>query len=94
MKDFMLLSKNITSYKIRELLDNNNNIICDLHDKWGRIGIKIKDIHKNHLLLIDNTEHDLEDKYLYNLIYIEKGNKYSLTEHDEYYEKIEISNDY
>ena len=37
--------------------------------------------------------HILEDKYLYNIIYNEKKDNYSLKEHDEYQEKLEINND-
>ena len=37
--------------------------------------------------------HRLEDKYLYNIIYNQKKDEYSLQEQDEYYEKIEAGSD-
>jgi hypothetical protein len=35
----------------------------------------------------------LQDRFLYNIIYNQKLNKYSLQEQGEYYEKIEQSNE-
>lgn len=94
-KDFMLLSKSVVSVKVRELLDKSKKVICDLHDRDGKIGLEIIDVINNHqeeksfVILKDNNKHSLHEKFLYNLIYNTNKNLYSLQEHDEYFEKIE-----
>ena len=95
VKDYMYLSKNSTSFKIREFLDNGVKVICDLTDRDGKISLRILDIENDHdedksiLTLKDNSKYYLEDKFLYNLIYMKKRGEYSLQEQDEYFEKIE-----
>lgn len=95
-RDWMLISKNFLIQKIEELLELNKIIICNLRDRDGKIGINIIDVisdtdnENNMLILKDGSKFNLSDKYLYNLIYNSKLDKYSLEEHDEYYEKIEI----
>lgn len=97
-RDFMFLSKNTTYSKIKELMNRNKRIICDLHDKNGKIGFEIIDI-KNHIesetceIIMKNETFELHDKFLYNIIYNLKRDVYSLQEQDEYFEKIEIKND-
>ena len=98
MKDFMYLSKNSTYDKIKDLLDKDRKVICDLHDRDGKIGLKVVDIENDFeedeciLHLKGDETFVLEDKFLYNLIYNKKKDEYSLQEQDEYYEKIEASN--
>lgn len=98
MKDFMYLSKNSTYDKIKDLLDKERKVICDLHDRDGKIGLKVVDIENDFeedeciLHLKGDETFVLEDKFLYNLIYNKKKDEYSLQEQDEYYEKIEASN--
>ena len=95
-KDYMLISKNFVVKKINELLDDNIVVICDLHDRNGKIGLSISKIQndmdneKSILYLNNQSTHELSDKYLYNLIYNTKTDKYYLEEHDEYFEKIEV----
>ena len=50
MKDFMLLSKNATFAKIKDILENDKKIICNLEDNNGKFG-----------LLITNIENDFEE---------------------------------
>lgn len=94
-KDLMYLSKNTTFKKIKDFLERGKKVICDLHDRDGKIGLEIKDIKNNieeetcSLKLKDDSNHELHDKFLYNLIYNIKKNQYSLQEQDEYFEKIE-----
>ena len=94
-KDFMLLSKSVVSVKIKELIDKSKRVICDLHDRDGKIGLEIIDIindyekEESFVVLKDNNKHLLHEKFLYNLIYNTNKNLYSLQEHDEYFEKIE-----
>lgn len=94
-KDFMLLSKSVVSVKIKELIDNSKKVICDLHDRDGKINIEIIDVindyekEESFVILKDNNTHPLHEKFLYNLIYNTNKNLYSLQEHDEYFEKIE-----
>ena len=98
MKDFMYLSKNSAYLRIEDLLNNNKTIICNLHDKDGKIGLKImkiENIFEDDICTIfmkGNETHNLEDKFLYNIIYSTKKDEYSLQEQDEYFEKIEASN--
>jgi hypothetical protein len=94
-----MLSKNMTYEKIKDLLGKNRSVICDLNDRDGKIGLPIIDIknsiddEKCLIVMKDNITHNLHDKYLYNLIFNIKRDNYSLQEHDEYFEKIEASND-
>lgn len=98
MKDFMYLSKNSTYDKIKDLLEKSKKVICDLHDRDGKIGLKVVDIENDFeedeciLYLKGDETFILEDKFLYNLIYNKKKDEYSLQEQDEYYEKIESTN--
>jgi len=100
MKDFMYLSKNSTFSKIEDLLANGKKVICDLHDRNGRFGLpitRVENIFEEDvctILMKGGERHMLEDKFLYNIIYNQKKDEYSLQEQDEYYEKIEAgSND-
>jgi hypothetical protein len=98
-RDWMLLSKNSTYSKIKELLSKKKVIICDLKDRDGKIGLPILDIDNDFseevclIYMKDNLTHKLYDKFLYNIIFNQKNKKYSLQEHDEYFEKIEASHD-
>ena len=94
MKDFMYLSKNSTYDKVKDLIDKSRRVICDLHDRDGKIGLRIIDIENDFeedeciLHLKGSETFILEDKFLYNLIYNKNRDEYSLQEQDEYYEKI------
>jgi hypothetical protein len=94
-KDWMLLSKNSTYLKVKELLSKNKTIICDLNDRDGKIGLPILNIDNDFeeevcmIYMKDNLTHELHDKFLYNILFNSKNKKYSLQEHDEYFEKIE-----
>jgi hypothetical protein len=98
MKDFMYLSKNSTYSKIEDLLKNKKTIICNLHDKDGKFGLKIVSIENVFeedictVIMKGDERHNLQDKFLYNIIYNTKKDEYSLEEQDEYFEKIEASN--
>lgn len=98
MKDFMYLSKNSTYDKVKDLLDKDRKVICNLCDRYGKIGLKIVNIENDFeedeciLYLKGEETFTLEDKFLYNLIYNKRKDEYSLQEQDEYYEKIEASN--
>ena len=95
-KDWMMLSKSATSTKVKELIELDRKVICDLHDRNGKIGLQIlnivDDIESDFSIIIMKGEerHKLQDKFLYNLIYSVKKNQYSLQEHDEYFEKLTV----
>ena len=95
-KDWMMLSKSATSTKVKELIELDYKVICDLHDRNGKIGLQIlnivDDIESDFSTIIMKGEekHKLQDKFLYNLIYSVKKNQYSLQEHDEYFEKLTV----
>ena len=97
-KDLMYLSKNSTFKVVKKLIESGKRVICDLHDRNGKIGLPIIDIENNFELeicrvIMKNEEHYLHDRFLYNLVYNCKKNEYSLQEQDEYFEKIEAKND-
>jgi hypothetical protein len=95
-KDWMMLSKSATSTKVKELIELDRKVICDLHDRNGKIGLQIlnivDDIESDFSIIIMKGEekHKLQDTFLYNLIYSVKKNQYSLQEHDEYFEKLTV----
>jgi hypothetical protein len=95
MKDFLYISKNSAFKKISELLEIGKKVICDLHDRNGKIGLEITGIENNFeedtciITMKGEEKHQLHDKFLYNLIYSIKKDQYSLQEQDEYFEKIE-----
>jgi hypothetical protein len=95
----MLLSKNSAASKVTQLIDGGKTVICDLEDRYGRIGLGIIGIENNHqnddctIKMRGGETHTMKDSSLYNIIFNVKKNKYSLQEHDEYIEKIEAGND-
>lgn len=97
--DFMMLSKNVTCKKIKDLLDKQKKVICDLHDRDGKFGLQIIDLVDDHeketstIIMKSDEKHQLHDKFLYNLIYNVKKNEYSLQEHGEYYEKLKVKDE-
>jgi len=99
MKDYLYLSKNSTFKKITEILEIGKKIICDLHDRNGKIGLEIIEIVNNFeqetciLTLKGGEKHNLHDKFLYNLIYNIEKDQYSIEEQDEYFEKIPTENE-
>lgn len=99
IKDYLYLSKNSTFQKITHLLEKKKKVICDLHDRNGKIGLEIIAIENNfekEICLVNlkgGETHTLHDKFLYNLIYNVKKDIYSLQEQDEYFEKIESKSD-
>jgi len=99
IKDYMYISKNMAYSKIKEFLENGKTVICDLHDRDGKIGMKILNIRNHHdediciIDLKDGTKFKMTDNYLYNLIYNNKKDLHSLVAQDEYYEKIESNYD-
>lgn len=99
-KDYMMISKNTVFRKVKNLLEKDKTVICNLTDRYGKIGQPIVDITSNFtngicvIKVKSGIEKKLHDRYLYNIIYSVKKNKYSLEEHDEYYEKIESKNDF
>jgi hypothetical protein len=95
-KDLMFLSKNATSRKVKEILERGKKVICDLHDRDGKIGLEILSIENNVDsvtcdVIMRNETHQLHDRFLYNIIYNNIKKEYSLQEQDEYYEKIEAT---
>ena len=99
MKDYMYLSKNTTFNKVKSLVDAGKTVICDLYDRNSKIGIKLKDIENDFenetciMTLKNDEKHSLHDKFLYNIIYNNKKDEYSLQAQDEYFEKIPVDNE-
>ena len=99
MTHLLYISKNSAFKKISELLEIGKKVMCDLHDRNGKIGLEITGIENNFeedtctITMKGEEKHQLHDKFLYNLIYNIKQNEYSLQEQDEYFEKIESKNE-
>lgn len=97
-KDYMMLAKNSTFYRLKDMLNKQVKIICNLKDRDGKIGEKLLDIKSNQnetfeLVLEKETPCKLYDRFLYNIKYNENKKLYSLEEHGEYFEKIKVNND-
>ena len=98
-KDFSYLTRSDAFEKIRDILDNNKKVICDLFDSNGQIGIEILSIYNNfdtekcYMILKNGEKIELRDNFLYNIIYSVKKDEYSLQSQDEYYERIPIKNE-
>lgn len=94
-KDYMLLSRFVVCSKIEEILSSNLSVICNLTDRDGKIGLPILDVKNvkedSVLILKGEKKLPIKDNFLYNLIYNTKKREYSLEEHDEYFEKIEVN---
>lgn len=95
MTDLMLLSKNSACNRIGSMLENGKKVMCDLCDRNGKIGLQILEVENDHeqetctIRMKGGVEHLLDERFLYNIIYNQKKDSYSLQEQDEYHEKIE-----
>jgi hypothetical protein len=47
-KDWMLLSKSVVATRVKNFIDNGIKVICDLHDRDGKIGIEVIDVINNY----------------------------------------------
>jgi len=97
--DFKMLSKETTFDKISRLLDENKKVICNLHDRDGKIGLQIISIYNDFgseesILTLKNSQKvKLKDNLLYNILYNSNRNEWSLEMEDEFYEKIPIKDE-
>lgn len=97
--DFRMLSKESTFSKISKLLEDNKRIICNLIDRDGKIGIQIVQIYNKYedessIMTLKNGEKiKLKDNILYNLIYNNNNDEWSLEMEDEYFEKLPIKDE-
>lgn len=98
-RDYLLLSKSRTCDIIKEILDNELTVVCNLTDRDGKVGLKISEVYDDiqfeysTLLLKDGSRHNLYDRFLYNIKYVNKKDHFSLEEHDEYFEKLTVKNE-
>lgn len=96
LKDYSHLSKNMAVDIIESLMKKDIKIICDLTDRDGKFGDEIISLKNNfeedkcEIRLKRGNKCCLSDRFLYNLTYNINKNLYSLTEQDEYFEKITI----
>ena len=94
--DYRLLDKETTFSKIENLLKENRKVICNLHDRDGKIGLRILSIFNDFgseecIMTMKNGEkHKLKDNFLYNIIYNQDQDEYSLEEEDEFFEKVPL----
>ena len=96
--DFSHLSRDDTFEKIKSILSDKKQVICDLNDRDGKIGLPIISVFHNYenekvyLVLNNKLRFELKDNYLYNMIYISNKDQYSLQSQDEYFELAPIKN--
>ena len=97
-KDYLLLSKSRTCEVVKELLENDLTVICNLNDRDGKIGLEIEEVENDieveysTLHLKGGFRHSMYDRFLYNVKYMNKKDHFSLEEHDEYFEKLTVKN--
>lgn len=99
LMDYKMLSKESTYERINSLLMSDKKVICNLHDRDGRIGLEIKSIQNDFqtetsILTLKNGEKiELKDNILYNILHNQQKNEWSLEMEDEFFEKIPIDNE-
>ena len=99
LKDFRMLSIQSTFEKIKDLIDKNKKVICNLIDRDGRINTEIKSVYSDYenekytLILKHDERIELQDNYLYNIIYNIQKDNYSLESGEEFFEKIPVKNE-
>ena len=69
IKDYSMLSKTFIESIIKELLDKNIKVICNLSDRNGKINSPIISIENGILVAKIGNRVKLTDDKLYNLIY-------------------------
>lgn len=99
LKDFRMLSIQSTFEKIKDLIDKNKKVICNLIDRDGKINTEIKSVYSDYenekytLILKHDERIELQDNYLYNIIYNLQKDNYSLEAGEEFFEKIPVKNE-
>ncbi len=99
MQDYRMLTPQTVFEKIREIIDTNKKIICNLIDRDGKIGMQIISISRNYkddtftLELKNKEKIELKDNFLYNIIYDIDRNQYSLEIEDKFFEKLPVKNE-
>jgi len=98
-RDWRMISKEELAKIIQNLISKGKRVICNLHDRDGKIGLQVVDVKNNFqdeeftLLLKGDEKIKLSDRFLYNVVWEVEGNFYSIEEDSEYFEKIPIKND-
>lgn len=98
-RDWRMISKEDLAKETRNLLSRGEKVICNLHDRDGKIGIQVKEVinrfgdETTTLVLKGGENIKLSDRFLYNIIWKTKDNYYSIEEDSEYFEKIPVKND-
>jgi len=99
IKDYRMLSRQSTFEKIKELIERNKKVICNLIDRDGKINIQIKSLYSDYenekyiLILKHDEKIELKDSYLYNIIYNLQKDNYSLEAGEEFFEKLTVKNE-
>lgn len=98
-RDWRMISKEDLVKVVRNLLSKGEKVICNLHDRDGKIGLQVTEIvnkfgdETTTLLLKGDENIKLSDRFLYNIIWNIRGNYHSIEEDSEYFEKIPVKND-
>ena len=95
-RDYHMISKESVVKIIDNLKKSGREIICDLHDRNGSIGLEILEIDNNFqdevcsLHLKGGDKFKLNDNFLYNIIWDSEKGIYHLEKDSEYFEKIPV----
>ena len=98
-KDWRMISKEELVKVVRNLISRGKKVICDLHDRDGKIGLQVVEVENNFqdevsILIVRGGERvKLSDRFLYNVIWDFEKDIYSIQEDSEYFEKIPVKND-
>jgi len=96
-RDYVMLSKDPITKIINNLIESGRKVICNLYDRDGVIGLGIESIDYDfqsnscNINLKGGETFNLEDRFLYNIIYDIDKSEYSLEFDSEYFEKVEIN---
>jgi hypothetical protein len=99
LKDFRMLSLQSTFEKIQDLMSKNKRVICNLIDRDGKINTEILSLYSDYenekftLTLKHGEKIELQDNYLYNIIYNLQKDNYSLEAGEQFFEKIKVQNE-
>ena len=88
LKDYLFLSKYDFISQVKNLLDKKD-LICNLKSYNDKVLEVINKKDKDFLLLENKEKCEVKDNYLYHINYIYKKDHFTLTESEEFYEKLE-----
>lgn len=98
IKDYTYTTHFNTYLTIMDLLNNNTQILYKIKDNMDDFDQKINNISRDvddkiYITLNNGNKKEIKDNFLYNLNFNIDTFEYSLSQQDEYFEKIPLKND-